>query len=299
MEMPGDTKRLHPATRGDIDKIKDKLKEYFPKSSVIYGTLSALAAYEGLWDLLETQLYYSDQSSLVVGTASVHKNASQSLYLFWDEDNEDDEEIVHLLSAIPTVNWNRPISLKLVDLSLVRRMDKFVTSGSLGNGVLKPNEPMSTVEVYSMPSVPIVDMTLPNGFELRDLTEEHAEFIREHWQYKHAIPLDSYRLMRKILPGIGVFKTGDGNDSEMTKMSKEPVAWAQLSFYNMYTHTFTLPQYRRLGLASVATLALAKRSLELTGVALSAIGLDNQLSINMHVKLGFKRITISSYRSYN
>ncbi|XP_068244573.1 uncharacterized protein [Palaemon carinicauda] len=251
MEMPGDTKRLHPATRGDIDKIKDKLKEYFPKSSVIYGTLSALAAYEGLWDLLETQLYYSDQSSLVVGTASVHK------------------------------------------------MDKFVTSGSLGNGVLKPNEPMSTVEVYSMPSVPIVDMTLPNGFELRDLTEEHAEFIREHWQYKHAIPLDSYRLMRKILPGIGVFKTGDGNDSEMTKMSKEPVAWAQLSFYNMYTHTFTLPQYRRLGLASVATLALAKRSLELTGVALSAIGLDNQLSINMHVKLGFKRITISSYRSYN
>ncbi|XP_068244576.1 uncharacterized protein [Palaemon carinicauda] len=297
--MSGDAVRLREATREDVDKITTRLKNYLPESSLIYGTIMALKAYEKMWDLLGTQIYYSDHSSLVVGTPSLYKHRNQSFYIFWDHNKEDDQEIIHLLSNIPSIDWSKPLFLSHVPLNLMKKMENFLTSGMLGNGLLKPDEPI-VLQLYGMASVPDKEIKLPDGYELRDLNEEHAEFILDHWEYKHITSVDHYRCMRRALPGIGVFKTGGvskGNDEDLTQdnsvnlnTTDNPVAWAQFSFLNLYTHTFTLPEFRRQGLAAVATLALAKKSLENTGMALSTIFAHNESSVKMHLKLGFVRM---------
>ncbi|XP_066968920.1 uncharacterized protein [Macrobrachium rosenbergii] len=291
MEALASPDRPRLASREELDEIRSRLKEYFPKSAVIYGILKALTAYEGMWDLLGTQVYYCDYSSLVAGTPSDYQCAKQTLYLFWDEEEEDDEEVAMLLSRIPALDWSKPVFLCGTPLSLVRKVENFVTTGLLGYGLLKPSEAM-ILQMYSLSSMPSIDMELPEGFEFRDLTEEHAEFLLDHWQYKHISTLHRYRCMRRTLPGVGVFKTSHGNNNG------EPVAWAQLSFWNMYTNTFTLPQYRRQGLAAMATLALARKSLEKTGVALAPIFPDNVPSAEMHLKLGFKRSVVIANQSY-
>ncbi|XP_068244032.1 uncharacterized protein [Palaemon carinicauda] len=297
--MSGDAVRLREATREDVDKITTRLKNYLPESSLIYGTIMALKAYEKMWDLLGTQIYYSDHSSLVVGTPSLYKHRNQSLYLFWDHNKEDDQEIIHLLSNIPSIDWSKPLFLSQVPWNLLKKMENFLTSGLLGNGLRKRDEP-NVLHLYWMTSVPDIETKLPDGYELRDLNEEHAKFILDHWEYKHTTSLDRYRCMRKIIPAIGVFKTGcasKGNGEDLTQdnsvnlnTTDYPIAWAQLSFLNLYTHTFTIPEYRRQGLAAVATLALAKKSLENTGVALSTIFPHNEISVKMHLKLGFVRL---------
>ncbi|XP_064116691.1 uncharacterized protein LOC135222534 [Macrobrachium nipponense] len=319
-----------------------------PSIEDICGTLRALAAYEGLWDLLRTKIYYSDYSSLVVGTPSDYQSAKQSLYLFWDEEEEDDEDIARLLSHIPALDWSRPVFLSLSPLSLVRKVSclpvvsedeefernceafqslwrlpsrtpkdrgglnrnghadppirkgrELLDFGLLGHGLLKPSEAF-ILQLYVMSSLPSIDIRLPKGFDFRDLTEEHAEFLLDYWEYKHASTPHKYRCMRRVLPGIGVFKTSDGNaNNEGAENGDQPVAWAQLSFWNMYTNTFTLPQYRRQGLAAMATLALARKSLEKTGLALAPISANNAPSAGMHLKLGFKPSIVIANQSYS
>ncbi|XP_068222467.1 uncharacterized protein [Palaemon carinicauda] len=243
----------------------------------------------------------------------------QSLSVFWDVSLEEEHTIVKLLKSIRNFNWTQPVFFYATPMVVLEKLQMLASKGLIGNGLLKPHT-LFPSHFYSMISQPELEPSLPDGLELRELDEEHGEFMHSQWEYKFSETVSSYKCYLKVFPGVGVFrKSEDYNDFGDSQRSKEnqqaqeeenltpdgandsihtPVAWSHISPFNVFTNAYTLPEYRGQKLALSVTIALAKMSIEKTGSASAVINNGNHASIKLHERAGFRKQHAMGYQYF-
>lgn len=309
---------LKLATPEQMTPLRRRLEKHLPQAALIHGALLANEAYNGLFDIAATKIFYSEHTSFVVATPTITFKGIQSLAFFWEEE-EDDREMAAMLATIPSIDWNESIFIYASPLALMKKLEKWINEGTIGEGFLKSVEITHTY-YYSLTSpLPSTEISLPDGYEIRELGREHAQITLSNWKYNGGETEEGYERMVTTLPGIGAFvstnqKLGkdsigqmntdamksDGSEEATSDrpMGDALVAWTQLCPFNYFMNTFTLPTHRGLGLAKAVTVALAKRALQDTGLASTYIVVDNHASITMHEKLGFTRHHEVSFQYY-
>lgn len=127
-----------------------------------------------------------------------------------------------------------------------------------------------------------------------------------YWRHKEFESLEAYKQLVRGLPGYAIFRTAVGADEENQDLKRRkahpngtPVSWVQLGRSNSMGNTFTIPEYRRRGLAQVVTLALANHVIRLGSKASVYICDENKASILFHERLGFGRKCAISWQPYS
>lgn len=91
----------------------------------------------------------------------------------------------------------------------------------------------------------------------------------------------------------------DGDEAGLPETNGLPVAWTSLAHSNYISNTYTLKEYRRLGLGRAVTTALAARLLQEDDRASVFIVDNNEASIKLHEQLGFIRECAFGWRTYS
>ncbi|XP_014254360.1 uncharacterized protein LOC106669409 [Cimex lectularius] len=105
-----------------------------------------------------------------------------------------------------------------------------------------------------------IQIITPEGFQLGNLKEEHAELINNLWPHKHS---ESFKLIINTINynfGLGVF---DKNN--------HLVAWALYWFYGGIGSVHTVSEHRRKGLGKMVVNAITKK--------LGDLGIDVHLNV--------------------
>lgn len=123
------------------------------------------------------------------------------------------------------------------------------------------------------------------------MREEDALWVWTNWEFKDFDSVDNMSNDITRFPSVGIYKQNhvDGVDLLEKKAEKTLVSWVHLSKSGWMGNTFTMPQHRRRGLASVATLALACKLMQEGLLPYVYIGTHNTPSTNFHKALGFKQ----------
>lgn len=104
--------------------------------------------------------------------------------------------------------------------------------------------------------------------------------------------VNQYEDRLKKLPSAAAYKEDDSQQ-------ENPVSWTMLYTYGTFGMTYTLPEFRRKGLATLVEVELCRKLLELGLFAFGDIEFHNTNSIEMHKKAGFSLKTKVSYAGYS
>ncbi|XP_071544950.1 uncharacterized protein Glyat isoform X2 [Panulirus ornatus] len=132
---------------------------------------------------------------------------TQSVSVFWDVDQDDDQTVAELLGSTPRLDWSEPVILFAVPIHLLHKVEQMVRCGELGNGRLVA-DPLLTAHLYAITAsrLPITPR-LAREFRLGAIEEHHTEHLYKHWKFSETMTLESYRRMLRTLPSVGVFTT--------------------------------------------------------------------------------------------
>lgn len=146
---------------------------------------------------------------------------------------------------------------------------------------------------------------MPKGFEIRRTDPRFAEHMHTHWRHQDFESFEAYEQLIHILPGYAIFETPpnvgeEGQDPRgKAHPTEAPVSWVQLGRNNTMSNTFTLPGYRRRGLAQAVTLALAAHVTRQSGKASVYVSDENESSVAFHKRLGFTRECAIGWQAFS
>lgn len=132
-----------------------------------------------------------------------------------------------------------------------------------------------------------VSPRLPPGFTMGPLRPEDTLTVRSWWKYNWSESYAALSAFINHLPSVGVFT--EDEEGGASEGDRKLVSWIHQYKNGNMGNTFTLPEYRRLGLARCATLALARKIIESGLPANLVIDETNIDSILFHEKIGFKK----------
>ncbi|MPC60315.1 hypothetical protein E2C01_054356 [Portunus trituberculatus] len=132
---------------------------------------------------------------------------------------------------------------------------------------------------------------LPPAYHMSKLKEDEASVVWTNWESNFLSSEDNVRHDIVHFPSIAIRKHSltDSTGSPQEAAKETLVSWVRTTKNGWMGNTYTLPHYRRRGLASTATLALARQMLQESIFAIVAIENTNTASIKFHEGLGFKR----------
>ena len=146
---------------------------------------------------------------------------------------------------------------------------------------------------------------MPEGYYLKKLDPQHAAHVVTLWIGFMSESVDAFVKLTNILPSVGVYKrrlaceTGSSS-TEIKQIRREkgfPLFTEngdELVCYCVTKHgsdiglTYTLEDHRRLGLAKVATLAIANELKDNDCTRHVMIEDANEVSKKMHERIGFR-----------
>ncbi|MPC24258.1 hypothetical protein E2C01_017337 [Portunus trituberculatus] len=129
-------------------------------------------------------------------------------------------------------------------------------------------------------------------YQVSNLKEEDVSVIWKNWQFSSLSSENSLRDDIINFPSVGIRKRNliDSSTEELQEEAQETlVSWIRTSKYGFMGSTFTLPQYRRRGLAGTATLILTRQLMQEGLLPAVMIEKNNTASISFHGDLGFVR----------
>ncbi|XP_063615027.1 uncharacterized protein LOC134788112 [Penaeus indicus] len=273
----------------ELAGLKDRMSRYLPHSASIYGIVGTKLRHP-LVQEISTDVYVPEShpdSSLVVATPSCSSDLLKSLTVFWClEEEEDDEDVALLLASLPACLWKQPLFFYACSVPVLRKLESLLNYECLAGGQTVWHR-MSEGMMYSLSREDLQVHQLPPGFTMGPLRPEDTPTVRSWWKYSWS---ESYAVLLahiNHLPSVGVYK--DGEDGGASEGDRKLVSWIQQYKNGNMGNTFTLPEYRRLGLARCATLALSRKNIESGRPAYLVIDETNTDSILFHEKIGFKK----------
>ncbi|XP_070547331.1 putative glycine N-acyltransferase-like protein 1B [Ptychodera flava] len=122
------------------------------------------------------------------------------------------------------------------------------------------------------------DRPIPADFKIAPLETKYAEMVRASWEPGQTQGLERFENSIKYQPNLAIY-------------NKEgvPISWVFVKEHGDIGMTYTTPGYQRRGFASILTAKLSKMLLQEGEIPFIKIETDNEISTDMHTKLGFQR----------
>ncbi|XP_071526273.1 uncharacterized protein [Panulirus ornatus] len=120
----------------ELPVLKKKLEGYLPGSAIVHGTIELGIKY-GLLEKLGTKIYVPEApkpSSLVVATPAFSTKKIQSLSVFWNTEEEDDEEVAQLLRSLPEWDWKKSVFFSCGPKAISNKLEQMANDKYLGDG---------------------------------------------------------------------------------------------------------------------------------------------------------------------
>lgn len=270
----------------ELAGLKDRMSRYLPHSGSIYGMLDTKLRHP-LVKEFSTAVYVPDShssSSLVVATPSCSSDLKSLTVFWWPEEEADDEDLALLLASLPSCRWDQPLFFYACSIPVLRKLETLMNHKCLAGGQTVWHRTSEGI-LYSISREDLQDHQLPPGFTMRPLRPEDTPTVRSWWKYNWSETYAALSSLLGCLASVGVFEeAAEGGEGD-----RKLVSWIHQYKNGYMGNTFTLPEYRRLGLARGATLALAREAIESGRPPYLVIDETNTDSILFHEKIGFKK----------
>ncbi|XP_076056044.1 uncharacterized protein LOC143034047 [Oratosquilla oratoria] len=293
-----------------LPKLRDILESQMPNSLIAHGFVSSLIQYD--LQELRTQVFVALETSFrtfLVLTPTSSWEGVQSITVYYEEERQPeedglaDEELAKLMESVPGLDWTKPVYLYGCNHYVLTRIRRLMNSGRL---MADPRyHSVSQVHAYVLSredSDEASQIRLVEGYTLGRLTPAHAEWVHDHWLYKHTETKDFFWGIISNFPSVAAFEEIPA-ENEMTRpkdgvLQSLPVAWILKYPDGAIGSTFTLPEHRRKGLARLVSLSLSRKVGDLCSPVFVFVDDTNTASIEFHEKMGFRRACPFIWETY-
>ncbi|KAG0718025.1 Glycine N-acyltransferase-like protein 3 [Chionoecetes opilio] len=211
----------------------------------------------------------------------------QCLLVYWSLKEHTAKDVTDRLSRIPHLDWNQPVYIYSLPTVLLPSLQSLSSWGRRRVTLQTPH----IGHLYQLKAPSIRNAELPQMYHVTRLGEEDASAVWTNWEFNHFDMVESVRHDIIHFPSAGIRERGpvDGAGSLQEEAEETLVSWIRTTKIGWIGNTFTVPQHRRQGLASAATMALANQLLQEGLPAFVKIADNNTASVQLHEKLGFER----------
>ncbi|XP_076066895.1 uncharacterized protein LOC143040094 [Oratosquilla oratoria] len=293
-----------------LPKLRDILESQMPNSLNAHGFVSSLIEYD--LRKLGIKVFAGEETSFrtfLVLTHTASWEGMQSTTVYYEEQRQPDEEgladeeFAELLMSVPGLDWTKPVFLYACNQYVLTRIWRLMSSGKLMADPWHQSVSQGHAYILSRDNIgETLKIRLVEGYTLGRLTPAHAEWVYDHWAYKHTETKEVFREMISKFPSVAAFKVNP-EESDLTQLKDDvlqslPVSWV-LKFPNgSMGSTFTLPEHRGRGLARMLTLVLSRRLDDLCSPIFVFVDNTNTFSIEFHTKMGFRRACPFGFEIY-
>lgn len=269
--------------------LREKMTQYLPDSAGVRGFLEVLILMQ---HKLDNKVYVPEDSgvsSLIVVTPSCSQEHIQNLTLFWDTKEEDDEEVVRLLKTLPGWDWTAPVYFRVHPVVIYTKVEELKKNGMLGNEQMWSHRVFDG-SLYSLDTSNLQEIKIPEGFYVDTLRAEDEPTVASNWEYNWTETRKGLESIVTNQPSVAIRKRvlEEGGVSGPPVRS-HLVAWSLLYKHGFLGNTFTVPEYRRRGLGTAATLAMSEKLRQLDITVRIMVNHTNTASISYHKSLGFEK----------
>ncbi|KAK8371729.1 hypothetical protein O3P69_018979 [Scylla paramamosain] len=211
-------------------------------------------------------------------------NGVQFIGVFWSPAEHTATDVARFLFHIPDLDCSQPVLL-MGCASILQLSSLGIVGGQRLHVQVKFQG-----HIYNLETPAILDIKLPPQYYMSSLKEEDASVVWTHWKAIYFDTEDGIRHDIAHLPSVSIRKHSptDSVESLQKEAGENLVSWIRTTKNGWMGNTFTQLQHRRKGLASKATLALARQLLQKGLLAYVIIENNNTASMKFHNALGFK-----------
>lgn len=123
------------------------------------------------------------------------------------------------------------------------------------------------------------------------LKPRHAGFALSKWAYGEGESIPQYEEVLRKLPASAAYQEHDYEE-------ENPVSWAITFNHGSIGMTYTLPEFRRLGLATAIEIGLCRKLLEVGLRPCIDVDMHNEISVDLHHRAGFEVVETVAYAKY-
>ncbi|XP_045127558.1 uncharacterized protein LOC123514041 [Portunus trituberculatus] len=283
---------LRQVREDELNALEDRLIRHLPHSFIVYSSV-CLAARYGLHCLRPvTILIPADtRRSCFTVIRTLTSSGSHDIMVFWSLEEHTAEDVADYLSHTIDLNLGQhEFSISLPDI-LLPSLQSLKNIGS--RPVRIQHKLHGHLYTFQEPSILNTrQLKLLPEYQVSNLKEEDVSVIWKNWQFSSLSSENSLRDDIINFPSVGIRKRNliDSSTEELQEETQETlVSWIRTSKYGFMGSTFTLPQYRRRGLAGTATLILTRQLMQEGLLPAVMIEKNNTASISFHGDLGFVR----------
>ncbi|KAG0728676.1 Glycine N-acyltransferase-like protein 3 [Chionoecetes opilio] len=279
---------LRHVRKDELEALKQRLARHLPHSLVVYGVVSLATRY-GLHSLRPASILVPTclRPSCFTVIAPITSGTMQCLLVYWSLKEHTAKDVTDRLSRLPHLDWNQPVYIYSLATVLLPSLQSLSSWGRRRVTLQTPH----IGHLYQLKAPSIRNAELPQRYQVTRLGEEDASVVWTNWKFKHFNMVESVRHDIIHFPSAGIRERGpvDGAGSLQEEAEETLVSWILTTNIGWMGNTFTVPQHRRQGLASAATMALANQLLQEGLPAFVNIEDSNTASVQLHERLGFER----------
>ncbi|KAK8393309.1 hypothetical protein O3P69_013378 [Scylla paramamosain] len=282
---------LRQVRENELDALKERLIRHLPHSFIVYGSV-CLAKRYGLHCLHPVSILVPVGTRLSCFTVICTRTSDgpHDIQVFWSLEEHTAEDVADYLFHTLDLDWSQHLfSISLPDI-LLPSLQLLENIG--GRQVRIQPKLHGHLYIFQEPAIlSTKQIKLLPEYQVTHLKEDDVSLIWKNWEFNS---LDSVNSMRHSIinfPSVGIRKRipTDNTGQLQEEAGETLVSWVRMSKYGYMGSTFTLPQHRRRGLASTATLILTRQLQQESLLPAVIIENSNTASIKFHSDLGFER----------
>ncbi|KAK7070745.1 hypothetical protein SK128_006747 [Halocaridina rubra] len=269
--------------------LREKLNDYLPDSALVRGFVDITYRF-GDNPHLRSNIYIprgTSSSTLVVVTKACSSDKIQSLSLFWDPNIESDGAVAHLLSSIPSWDWEKPVYFNFIPELLMKKLDEILRRENLGGSRMWRDK------CIHASSLKFREGSAKNykvsGFTEKPLHANAVTAVYDNGGCNFSETKDGVSACITHLPSVGIYGDQENQNHDQVNPNGSLVSWVMMNKYGFSGNLFTVPEFRGQGLAQFAYWAMSER-LKAAGIPFFVIISDeNPKSREFHHKIGFEK----------
>ncbi|XP_077998697.1 uncharacterized protein LOC144451675 [Glandiceps talaboti] len=274
---------VHRINSHQIPSLLKTLTKWLPACLPVYQLIKY--SYSNTWPAVTIYTDSDDVdkiTTVLCSCGNYETSLTGSTYTFYSVDNE---ALRLLLNAPGTVDWTSDvIECHIVSMlqypilkEVMRQHSKILPE------YLDTRDYLSGCHIYTLNdrerAIEIAERPLPEGFIFGRLKREYGRGLLSKWHYPRPPPSEqNFANIIEHLPNLAIYNE-----------KKDVVSFAVIKAFGDIGHTYTLPEYRRQGFASMITANLTKNRSAEGNISYVVIANRNNVSIKAHERLGFTR----------
>ncbi|CAF4987024.1 unnamed protein product, partial [Rotaria sp. Silwood1] len=211
----------------------------------------------------------------LVSNWNLIQNYIRNVAIVCDKEYTKNVLVEMLIKCIP---WNQKLMFCAIEQrDITPIIEQYIEEKKIGNYEIWTYIQFQLDKNVFMEKLKLLSTTVPPGIEIRPLKPEDAHFIIEAGGYKSydMYTVDQIQFSIKKLCTMGAYLDG------------KLIGWRLLLYDGSFDMVYTLPEARRLGLASLLSVRLTTEMFKMQERVFGYTALNNQKSMGLAAKMGF------------